>query len=79
MYIHKDTPGLKQYPHTQTDSHKHTETTPQKPALPAGGVITKGDKSLPLLSHHHSDDNQQLGWQQEALNSTPIPNSYPET
>ena len=32
--------------YTHTDSRKHTETTPQKPALPAGGVMTEGNKSL---------------------------------
>lgn len=33
--------------HTHTDTHKHTETTPQKPALLAGGMMTEGNKSLP--------------------------------
>ena len=32
---------------THTDSCKHTETTPQKPTLLAGGVMTEGNKSLP--------------------------------
>ena len=30
--------------HTHTDSHKHTETIPQKPAA---GVMTEGNQSLP--------------------------------
>ena len=33
--------------HTHTDTHKHTETTPQKPALLAGGMMTEVNKSLP--------------------------------
>ena len=33
--------------HTHTETHKHTETTPQKPALLAGGMMTEGNKSLP--------------------------------